>query len=62
MLKFKNMDDKLKKIIEHLEAEIVRLADKRTSEIEENTSTYFLYVGREGELGNVIDYIESQYK
>ena len=56
------MDDKLKKIIEHLEAEIVRLADKRTSEIEENTSTYFLYVGREGELGNVIDYIESQYK
>lgn len=57
-----NMDNKLKMILKYLEWKWESLVEEKDNEITENTADYFLQLGRVGELGNAIDYIEKQYE
>jgi len=55
------MEDKTKKIINHLEAVWDELTLKYMSMDNKNTADYFLLLGRATELGEAIDFIKKQY-
>tara|TARA_R110000744_G_scaffold280890_1_gene392923 strand:- start:166 stop:336 length:171 start_codon:yes stop_codon:yes gene_type:complete len=56
------MEDKTKKIINHLEAVWDELTLKYMSMDNKKTSDYFLTLGKASELGEAIDFIKKQYE